>query len=1164
MKTLQFRKSIIFACTAGLLFFAVLSHAQVCDVDSDNDVDRFDIGHIFQARNQNAIFDNDPRDENADGRITLGDARACVLHCTAGRCAPIEDPNPLARATLIIVDTFGTPIPFAVIERLSDGEQATTDNSGVGELAAFAANSQSVVSVRANGYAKGVARLDIGPAQSSVSQRIVLRRRELAKQAPVDAEVWLVGMDGTSVMLPANGFVDQQGNRVTGNIGVFMTPVDVSVDELGNGFPGLYAGIPENESSEFPLVSFGVVEFFFAQNGQELQLAQGESAGIVMPLYLDIYPDGSSVQVGDEIPLWYLNEETAVWEQQGIGRVVLSPHSTTGLALQAEVQHFSWWNIDLFGGGDSDNPNLPKNFKADVTVVTPQSYAGFTTYALLRASSSAVRSISSRTVSLNTPKTLFVFEGQTCFSARAFVVLDGLSEFIGESERVCGSFVSEQDNHQQIDLLIDTDLPFRGAIVAPLCSVVEQPFGPAIVKGIRGSAPFTYHQSSGFPSGLAVDSRTGIISGTPTDVGIFNLVTIIEEHNGDNHVLPAYSVEIADLLTISIDFPDDLQLGDFIETEPPVVSGGCSPYRYKLAEGDLPDGLMVDSRTGVISGIPTSAGTSTFTLEVFDGSGSRAQTESQEVIFGQPILVSAQIATLTPGQSWSYNVSDMVLNQGGDVISYSVTNLPSWLEYNDILGVLTGTPLIEGQYQFDITGSNEAGQSTVTVTLTVLMNLLPPANISAVALGDALQLAWQEVEGINEYQVTVSDLADNILEQFIVSGGQAWLTGLPLNTEFSITLASVLNGEFSEPSAAIISPQLSGVQTILLQTGFGERLFQPDDMQFDHANQDLLLIGNRVVRIPLENPAQWTIVSSQGQSLKGVSSAYVNADMGYVFSSQFSASAPFSVSWLLSMQDPVQVVGQLPLLPGERALRPSIVQGNVFDNLIALNVKQDNTLWWRVMSQNFDGSSQIKLNSNQVDWPLVAPGLTIRNDILYAVEPALVKATNQLAVPIQAGQNLQTGSALVLVDELQNAPAALPSMFPLQNCFSDFDDGPDNYLAAEISEVADSSSNNLLIFAQNSDDGLGGLVRLDTASGDCQMLLGQSVTEGQIGDAGVFRLNERSQVELKQVNSNDVLVLIRNDFDSFPIIDYKLYVFSLLEGNLTQLMNIQYDLGNFD
>ncbi|WP_279244293.1 PKD domain-containing protein [Candidatus Litorirhabdus singularis] len=59
-----------------------------CDLDTDGDVDRSDIGIISAARNMPADPPGaDPRDIDGNGVINLNDARQCVVQCTYARCA---------------------------------------------------------------------------------------------------------------------------------------------------------------------------------------------------------------------------------------------------------------------------------------------------------------------------------------------------------------------------------------------------------------------------------------------------------------------------------------------------------------------------------------------------------------------------------------------------------------------------------------------------------------------------------------------------------------------------------------------------------------------------------------------------------------------------------------------------------------------------------------------------------------------------------------------------------------------------------------------------------------------------------------------------------------------------------------------------------------------
>lgn len=55
------------------------------------------------------------------------------------------------------------------------------------------------------------------------------------------------------------------------------------------------------------------------------------------------------------------------------------------------------------------------------------------------------------------------------------------------------------------------------------------------------------------------------------------------------------------------------------------ISGGAGPYTYRLTSGQLPAGLSLSS--GVISGTPTTRGTTNFTAEVTDSTGTRASKQ---------------------------------------------------------------------------------------------------------------------------------------------------------------------------------------------------------------------------------------------------------------------------------------------------------------------------------------------------------------------------------------------------------------------------------------------------------------------------------------------------------------------------------------------------------
>ena len=85
------------------------------------------------------------------------------------------------------------------------------------------------------------------------------------------------------------------------------------------------------------------------------------------------------------------------------------------------------------------------------------------------------------------------------------------------------------------------------------------------------------------------------------------------------------------------------------------ASGGITPYTWSLASGSLSAGLTLNTNTGVITGTPTTLGTSNFTVQVTDA-GNPAQTATQAL----SILVNAAPLSGLIGNTNDGNLSDNI------------------------------------------------------------------------------------------------------------------------------------------------------------------------------------------------------------------------------------------------------------------------------------------------------------------------------------------------------------------------------------------------------------------------------------------------------------------------------------------------------------------------
>jgi hypothetical protein len=153
----------------------------------------------------------------------------------------------------------------------------------------------------------------------------------------------------------------------------------------------------------------------------------------------------------------------------------------------------------------------------------------------------------------------------------------------------------------------------------------------------HGSAAFTFSVGSGMlapgTSLVQINPRTAEITGTPSAPGVY-IYTIIAVQNGN----PTVSVKVTDTLKVFGLMTSSLPNGAVGTpySEQLATAGGTAPVTFALV-GTLPDGLTL-SATGLISGTPTTDGTSSFTVQFTDSEGGTCQED-----------LSITVATIVPG-----------------------------------------------------------------------------------------------------------------------------------------------------------------------------------------------------------------------------------------------------------------------------------------------------------------------------------------------------------------------------------------------------------------------------------------------------------------------------------------------------------------------------------
>jgi uncharacterized delta-60 repeat protein len=138
------------------------------------------------------------------------------------------------------------------------------------------------------------------------------------------------------------------------------------------------------------------------------------------------------------------------------------------------------------------------------------------------------------------------------------------------------------------DYAIAIKEPFERPRITSL-RVAEGRAGQAFQHQIAATTPIDEFRATGLPAGLTIDSLTGIISGVPSVVGIFNCLIISENTDGfDTSVLslkltegsPPYNISLSSN-TISEDLPGGTSIGMLSTSDPDAED----THTYRLVTG---------------------------------------------------------------------------------------------------------------------------------------------------------------------------------------------------------------------------------------------------------------------------------------------------------------------------------------------------------------------------------------------------------------------------------------------------------------------------------------------------------------------------------------------------------------------------------------------------
>jgi Putative Ig domain len=262
------------------------------------------------------------------------------------------------------------------------------------------------------------------------------------------------------------------------------------------------------------------------------------------------------------------------------------------------------------------------------------------------------------------------------------------------------------------------------------------------------------------PPGLSVSSSTALVSGVPTQAGVYQFwlqVSDIPQWQGgaswcQDAKQSQWQFQITVVQGLQIvqrqstlpvaqrSKPFNLQLS---------VTGGGGGLSWSVSSGSLPAGLNLNAGTGLISGTPTTAGDSQFQIKVSDGTRSDVQTYTLSVV--DPLVIAKPAAGAAElGLPFELQLS---ATGGRAPYRWSATGLPAGFTLDTATGRITGTAGATGLAAVKVTVTDALGLTTTTaVNVPVVARLaLRKAALPAARVGLAYRTRLVAIGGVGPF-----------------------------------------------------------------------------------------------------------------------------------------------------------------------------------------------------------------------------------------------------------------------------------------------------------------------------------------------------------------------------------------------------------------------------